>query len=50
MAFILSSDQFIEEWKLGTGYSIQVKQKVKEIEKATKDWFQMYHLEILGTS
>lgn len=48
MAFILISEQVIEEWKFGTSHSIQVKQKVKQIEKAMKDLFQKYHFGILA--
>lgn len=49
MAFILRSEQAVEEWKFGTS-SIHVKQKAKQIEKAMKDLFQNHHFEMLGAS
>lgn len=49
MAFILRSEQAVEEWKFGAS-SIHVKQKAKQMEKAMRDLFQNYHFEILGAS
>lgn len=49
MAFILRSEQAVEEWKFGTS-SIHVKQKAKQMEKGMRDLFLKHCFEILGAS